>query len=93
MPDLVFFLKVDPQTGLARLDREGDRLEGEDATFHERVSIGYRKLAKQFPDRFVAVDATKSPAEIHEEVVAVLEERASDRLPGGAEAAASTTPR
>lgn len=92
LPDLVFFLKVDPKTGLQRLERDTDRLENEDAAFHERVSIAYRKLTKHFPDRFVVVDGTKSPAEIHDEVVAVLEERAADRLADTQEIA-PTTPR
>ncbi len=93
MPDLVFYLKVDPKTGLSRLDGESDRLESEDPTFHERVSIAYRKLAKHFPDRFVVLEAAQSPAELHEEAVAILEERAAERLAAKSEEATPTTPR
>ena len=82
VPDLVFYLKVDPKTGFGRLNGDTDRLENESVSFHERVSIAYRKLAKQFPDRFVVLDGTRSPGEIHDEVVQVLEERAANRLEG-----------
>ena len=93
VPDLVFYLKVDPKTGFSRLTGDTDRLENEDSTFHERVSTAYRKLAKVFPDRFVVLDATSSPAEVHEEVVKVLEERASSRLDAGRDESTPSTPR
>ena len=93
VPDLVFFLKVDPKTGFSRLTGDTDRLEAEGVSFHERVSIAYRKLAKYFPDRFVVLDATSSPAELHDEVVKVLEERAAHRLDTSAEGSAPSTPR
>lgn len=93
VPDLVFYLKVDAKTGFSRITRDTDRLESEGATFHEKVSVAYRKLAKQFPDRFVVLDATNSPSELHEEVVKVLEERAAHRLVGETEESAPTTPR
>ena len=93
VPDLVFFLKVDPKTGFARLTGDTDRLEAEGVSFHERVSIAYRKLAKYFPDRFVVLDAMNSPAELHEEVVKVLEERAAHRLDSTSGGPAPSTPR
>ena len=93
VPDLVFYLKVDPKTGFGRLSGDTDRLENEDISFHERVSIAYRKLAKQFPDRFVVLDGSESPAEIHEQVVKVLEERAESRLVGNPSEISPATPR
>lgn len=93
VPDLVFYLKVDPKTGFGRLTGDTDRLESEGISFHERVSIAYRKLAKQFPDRFVVLDGSRSPAEIHDEVVKVLEERAESRLTGTGPEVAPATPR
>ena len=93
VPDLVFYLKVDPKTGFSRLTGDTDRLESEGGSFHERVSIAYRKLAKRFPDRFVVLDATNSPSQLHEEVVKVLEERAANRLGSDSEESAPTTPR
>ena len=80
LPDLVIFLKIDPKTGLSRIDRTIDRLEAEDKGFHENVSLAYRQLAKRFPDRFVVVDATKDPRVVEEEIIKVVEERAAERL-------------
>ena len=93
VPDLVFYLKVDAKTGFSRITGDTDRLESEGVTFHEKVSVAYRKLAKQFPDRFVVLDATNSPSQLHEEVVKVLEERAAHRLVGETEESAPSTPR
>ncbi len=80
MPDLVLYLKVDPSTGLARIEGDVDRLEKEDPAFHERVSIAYRKLTKKYPDRIVVVDANRSPAEVHDEIVKAVEEKGSHKL-------------
>ena len=80
LPDLVLYLKVDPATGLARLEGEVDRLEREDPTFHERVSVAYRKLTKKYPDRIVMVDANRSPEEVHDEIVKAVEEKGSHKL-------------
>ena len=93
VPDLVFYLKVDPKTGFDRLSGDTDRLENQGTEFHERVSVAYRKLAKQFPDRFVVLDGTRSPAEIHDEVVKVLEERAETRLAATPQEMTPATPR
>lgn len=82
LPDVVLYLKVDPKVGLERKrsDRPVDRLESEEEAFHERVSIAYRKLAKKFPERFVVLDGTQGPNELHDEVVKILEERGGDRV-------------
>jgi dTMP kinase len=80
LPDIVFYMKVDPHKGLERLTREHDRIEREGESFHEAVGIAYRKLAKRFPERFVVLDASSGPGEIHDHVIKVLEERAADYL-------------
>ena len=74
MPDLVLWLKVDPQTGLHRLDQDPDRIERQDGDFHDRVAAGYAELAERFPDRFVIIDATKPAEEVHKDVVAAFQE-------------------
>ena len=80
LPDLVFFLKIDPQEGLARVPGEPDRLEQEAAEFHTRVSDAYAVLAKRFSERFVIVDASRPPEEVHRHVAAAYRERMRDRL-------------
>jgi dTMP kinase len=74
MPDLVFFLRLDPQTGLRRID-EPDRMEQAGDEFHERVSDAYMELARRFPSRFVVLDADQPASELHQQVVRAFEEK------------------
>ena len=75
LPDLVLWLNVDPETALGRLSEEPDRMEAQDQDFHKRVVAAYMELSSRFPERFVVIDATKPPAEVHKEVVATFAER------------------
>ncbi|MGH2750347.1 MAG: dTMP kinase [Actinomycetota bacterium] len=83
LPDVVLYLKLDAQTGLRRKTTKPDRIEREQDGFHEKVADAYAKLARTFPDRFVVVDAARPPAEVHQEVVAIFEERVAEREAGG----------
>jgi dTMP kinase len=80
MPDLVFYLKVDPQTGLGRVHRDLDRIEREDEDFHERVSRAYVELSNRYSSRFVVVDASRPTSEVHRQVVESFVKRVSDRV-------------
>jgi dTMP kinase len=80
MPDLVFYLQVDPEKGLNRVPTDKDRIEQEAGDFHERVDRAYKDLALRFPERFVVVDASSTPDEVHKAVVAMYQDRAADRL-------------
>ncbi len=75
LPDVVFYLNVDPETGLGRIAEEPDRIESEQREFHEKVSRGYLELAQRFSSRFVVVDASRSPSQVHARVLEVLSER------------------
>jgi dTMP kinase len=79
LPELVVYLKLDARTGLRRKSAELDRIEQEEDGFHEKVADAYAELARTFPDRFVVVDAARPPAEVHEEIVKVFEEREAQR--------------
>ncbi|MDQ3940015.1 MAG: dTMP kinase, partial [Actinomycetota bacterium] len=92
IPDLVFFLKVDPAEGLRRVPSERDRIEQEADDFHERVGRAYLDLAKRFSPRFVVVDASEPPEKVHSAVVAAYRERMSERL-DRLEARAASMPR
>jgi dTMP kinase len=76
LPDRTFLLLIDPGEIGARLRREHDRLEREDADFHARVDAGYRELADRFPERIVVLDGTRPVDEIGEEVYGALRARA-----------------
>jgi dTMP kinase len=79
LPELVVYLKLDARTGLRRKTTERDRIELEEDGFHEKVANAYAELARTFPERFVVVDAARPPAEVHEEIVKLFEEREVQR--------------
>ncbi len=74
-PDRTFLLDVPPEVGLERQRRAGrpvDRLESEGLDFHQAVMDAYRRLARAEPGRFVTIDATRPPKEIHRAVMTSL---------------------
>lgn len=81
MPDLVVLLKVDADTGLSRAGDDADRIEREGGGFHDRVGDAYLELARRWPDRFVVIDAGRSKAEVHEDVVKAFRDHAPDDRP------------
>ena len=74
-PNLTVLLDLDPALGLQRAAARGqpDRLERADLAFHQRVRQGFLELAAQEPQRFVVLDATKTPDELEAEVWAAVE--------------------
>lgn len=61
LPNLTVLLDLDPTVGRERLDASRtryDRLEAEEADFHERVRAAYLALAAAEPERFLVLDAT-----------------------------------
>lgn len=81
-PDGTFLLDCPPEIGLqrsrTRLERQNsseDRFEKEELEFHEKIRQGYLKLAKTEPERFVILDATRDPEEVHRLIVKSFEER------------------
>lgn len=67
VPDLTFFLDVDPAVGLKRTQKRNqavDRFEQQEIEFHHKVRFGMQQLAKQFPERICVLDASKSPEEV-----------------------------
>src|SRR5215831_18607316 len=81
-PDLTILLDLDPsevhrRTAMAD-DQSGRRVErtrfdAEGEEFHKRVQEGFRALARAHPERIKVIDASRSPREIHEEIVALVE--------------------
>jgi dTMP kinase len=68
LPDRTFLVLLDPDEALARATGDHDRIEREGAEFMRRVDEGYRALAAAEPERIVAVDGSRLPEEIAEEV-------------------------
>ncbi|HVL64698.1 MAG TPA: dTMP kinase [Actinomycetota bacterium] len=84
IPDIVFLLQITPAAGLERAEGERDRIELEDANFHDRVSQAYLELATRFPERFVVIDASQSKSDVHRDIVRAYEDRASHTIPPAA---------
>ena len=75
MPDLTVVLDVTAGTGRSRRGDVHDRLEAEGDEFHEAVRAHFVALAKADPDRYLLVDATLAPDEIHAQVLDHLRSR------------------
>jgi len=80
MPDIVFYMQLDPEVGLERIGSDRDRIEREDDRFHRRVSAAYLEIAARFPRRFVVLDARKPQSEIHEAITSAFAERFEDNV-------------
>ena len=73
--DVVVVLDVDPTLGSARRGRPPDRMEAEDAGFHDRVRAGFAELAAAEPERIAVVDASGTVDEVAGRVWAAVEAR------------------
>jgi dTMP kinase len=80
-PDLTILFDLPVETGLARaISRishirgalREDRFEQEDRAFHEKIRDGYLLLAKDEPERFRVIDASRDMQAIHQEVCAII---------------------
>jgi dTMP kinase len=71
MPDKTVFLDISPKVAFERkggADKD-DRLELSGIEFHERVYEGYKKLALNYPERFISIDPTGTKAETHAKII------------------------
>jgi dTMP kinase len=79
LPDLTILFDIKPEEGLARIaansQREVNRLDVEKLAFHNKVRDSFHELAKKFPERFVIIDASKSPDEVFEDSYKAIEAR------------------
>jgi dTMP kinase len=76
-PDLSILVDVPLDVARERLGRSADpdRLERLGPDFHERVRVGFVALAREDPERWVAVDGTAPVATVAEAIAAVVAER------------------
>src|SRR5215216_7669602 len=68
-PDLTFLLDLSPEDAAARAG-ETDRFEEEGEGLQEAVLAAYDRLIELDPSRWRRIDATRSPEEIHADVIA-----------------------
>ena len=65
-PNIVIFLNLSPEEGLARRGKLLDRFELQELSFHRQVRQGYLKMSAEEPDRWLVVDATLPRKKISE---------------------------
>lgn len=84
LPDLTFYLDVDPKEGLARTKRthkenaaggEVDRIEAERLQFHLDVRSAFLELSKAEPKRLHIIDANNSKSFVFSAAQKILKEK------------------
>lgn len=77
VPDVTFFLDLEPQLAFKRkggADAD-DRLELLDIDFHNRVYEGYKLAAKLYSYRIYSIDCSVTPNQVNAIVIEVLKQR------------------
>ncbi|HEY4831425.1 MAG TPA: dTMP kinase [Waddliaceae bacterium] len=81
VPDLTFFLDIDPVLGQSRIERQKekdttsrplDRLEAEKLEFHRKVHSAFHQLARNHPKRIHVIDASRSEEDVLKQVLKVI---------------------
>lgn len=79
MPDLTLFFDISPEEGLARVlnnaEREKNRLDKEQLSFHKHVYEGYEQVINRYPNRIVRTDASLSKGEVITNVYKIITSR------------------
>jgi dTMP kinase len=81
-PDLTIILDLAVEEGFARIHGNKvlpdsqiafsflrDRMESKDRAFHEKVRQGFLEMARERPDRFAVVDASRPPDQVARAIV------------------------
>ncbi len=74
-PDLTLLLDVDPEIGLRRRQDGGgewNRLDAYQLQYHQRVRLGYLKMAASEPERWRIIDASQPPDMVKSKIQEVL---------------------
>lgn len=80
LPGLTVLLDLDPVVGAARITRSLDRIESAGDEFHLAVREAFRSRAAADPSgRFLVLDATSSPEELHTEIIVRAEALSGSR--------------
>ncbi|MDR1492381.1 MAG: dTMP kinase [Planctomycetaceae bacterium] len=76
MPDINFVLDVPLEIAeKRRQNREMDRMEKRNRTYHQHVRQGFLTHARLNPDRFIVIDASQSIDAVAEEIRQVMESK------------------
>jgi dTMP kinase len=69
VPDLTVVVDVSAAEGRRRRGDVHDRLEAEEDAFHDAIRAHYLAMAQGNPQRYLVVDGTLTPDQIHAQVV------------------------
>ncbi len=72
-PDITFLLALDPAAASSRPAEGADRFESEGAELQRQVAGAYERLVTKEPARWRRVAADRDPADVHAEVLGVVE--------------------
>ncbi|MCU0462980.1 MAG: dTMP kinase [Anaerolineae bacterium] len=81
LPDLTLYLDIAPDEGLRRraqaslFGEEFTRIDAMASAFHHRVYHGYAELAKWASDRWLTVDASRTPDTVQADILRAVESR------------------
>jgi dTMP kinase len=73
VPDLTVVVDISAEEGRRRRGAVHDRLESEEDAFHEAIRQHFLSMARGNPERYLIVDGTQPPEQIHGEVMIRLE--------------------
>lgn len=73
VPDLTVVVDISAEEGRRRRGAVHDRLEAEEDAFHEAIRQHFLAMARGNPGRYLVVDGTLPPEQIHAEVMGRLE--------------------
>lgn len=83
LPDLTLLIEVSGEAAQERLrnrdGEESDRIGGQGADYHAKVSQQFARIASLEPDRFTRINGNGTPQETHSRIMEAIE-----RLLGGA---------
>jgi len=71
MPDITFFMKIDPERAFKRMNelKELDRIETQDSEFHERLFEGFIKISEDKNENIVPVDVSGTKHETRKKIL------------------------
>lgn len=78
LPEKTIYLDVPSELGLKRImthrTDDVDRLDLEKLDFHQRVRASYLKLAKEYSERIVVIDASQDLETVKGDTIKVLDQ-------------------
>lgn len=77
MPDITFFMDIEPNVGIKRSIKTGDtnKFEDKNMNFHQEVYLRFKQIANLYPKRIKLVKCEdKAIDEIHQEILHILNE-------------------